>query len=345
MLTRQPREAFRLQGVRLVREERKKSHMPDVKRKLQAWVDRICAEPVLFRYRSVIVVKFGIISSTVTLGFLCTSVLVQRAFGLPTDFTRNWIVYFLPAVLIGSIVPGKLIQVAHYVVTRPRNTAALHGVAFTFFGGMAGGLLATFLLWRNSQVPLLQVIDVALLPVPFFHGLCRLACLNYGCCYGHPLSARDRVHVTYWNEGSKAVRVAGLRGVPLCPVQLYELAGSMVNQALLVALCLIAPTHGYVSAGYFISYGVLRYLLHGHRDASRTGVRTYRLYEGALFVTQVLLGLLLFVIGARERLPMTLHFDVGGLGAVAHLLPVILGVCLMEFLVYGLHYKQLGRWF
>jgi len=309
----------------------------------QRVIDHACGDPVWFRIGDVIVVKFGIISATVAFFGMCTCALFMRSVGIPPGFIHTWLLASIVALLLGSIVVGKLLD-----LLRPpaQRSAAAGKVAFTFFGGFLGAAAVSVGMAWYWGLPLARCADAMLVSAPFFHGLSRLACLNYGCCCGREMPDPGRLHVTYHHELSKAVRVLGLRGRPLYPVQLYELAGNMVLGAMLLTLWFAVGIEGLVSAVYLMGYVVLRTLADRYR--SQTDSHEKRAYHGYLSGLALTFGLggVAFVIAAVVRTaPLAPSLPAAHWDTLASIAPVALALSLLMALTYGVHFRTIGRWF
>ncbi len=170
---------------------------------IQALVDRWCSDPVWFRVGDVIVVRFGVIAAAVTFAALCVIGLALQSVGAPVRFIQVWIGATLVALLVGSVVVGMVLDL---VRSRASDRGATGRVSFTFFGGFLGAALTTVALCHAWSLPLARCSDAMLVSVPFFHGLSRLACLNYGCCFGRPIDSPRRLHTVYHHPLSKPVR-------------------------------------------------------------------------------------------------------------------------------------------
>lgn len=227
-----------------------------------------------------------------------------------------------------------------------QRQAAAGKIAFTFFGGFLGVTAVTLVMAWAWGLSFPRCTDAMLVSVPFFHGLSRLACLNYGCCCGREMANPGRLHVTYHHEQSKAVRVLGLRGVPLYPVQLYELAGNLALGTVLLVLWFAVGIEGLVSAAYLMGYVVLRTLVDRYRSQTDSHERrTYRGYLSGLALTFGLGGLAFLILSVVRAAPLAPVFDGQPWAALAGTAPLALALSALMALTYGIHYRKIGRWF
>jgi prolipoprotein diacylglyceryltransferase len=309
----------------------------------QRVIDHACGDPVWFRIGDVIVVKFGIISATVAFVGMCACTLFMSSVGIPLGFVHTWLLASIVALLLGSIVVGKLMDLFRPAAQR---RAAAGKIAFTFFGGFLGVTAVTLAMAWHWGLPFARCTDAMLVSVPFFHGLSRLACLNYGCCCGREMTHPGRIHVTYHHEQSKAVRVLGLRGVPLYPVQLYELTGNLVLGGVLLILWFGVGLEGLVSAVYLMGYVVLRTLADRYRSQTDSHEkRAYHGYLSSLALTFGLGGIAILVLAIVRAAPLTPVFRADHWAAVAGIVPFALALSALMALTYGVHFRRIGRWF
>lgn len=333
----------RTELLRCTGETRTTGHGVGLRDLCQRAIDHACGDPVWFRIGDVIVVKFGIVSATVAFFAMCACALFMRSVGIPLGFIHTWLLASIVALLLGSIVVGKLMDLFRPAALR---SAAAGKVAFTFFGGFLGVTAVSLGMAWYWGLPFARCTDAMLVSVPFFHGLSRLACLNYGCCCGREMSDPDRLHVTYHHEQSKAVRALGLRGVALYPVQLYELAGNMVLGVVLLTLWFAVGIEGLVSAVYLMGYVVVRTLADRYRSQTDSHEkRTYHGYLGGLALTFGLGGLAFLVLSAVQAAPLTPVFDAQAWAALTGIAPYALALSALMLLTYGVHFRRIGRWF
>jgi len=303
----------------------------------------MCSDPVWFEVGDVVVVKFGAISAAVAFGGLCVTGLALRSVGAPVAFIQLWIVASVVALLVGSIVVGKVLDL---VRARGDGRQAVGRVSFTFFGGFLGVTLVTLTLSRAWGLPFGRCTDAMLVAVPFFHGLSRLACLNYGCCFGRRIHSPQRLHTVYHHPRSKPVRTLGLHGVPLYPVPLYEIAGNIALGLVTVTLWFTVGVQGLVSAAYLIGYAVLRCIADHYRHEAHHEQRlSYRVYQWCLAASFVGGGIAFGVVGGLQGLPLGVDLSVAHLRDLAGIAPLALLVSGLMGLAYGVHVGEVGRWF
>jgi prolipoprotein diacylglyceryltransferase len=130
----------------------------------------------------------------------------------------------------------------------------------------AAALAGTALALHLGDQPVLAGLELMTLGVGAFLVFGRLGCLHVGCCHGRPY----RRGIVYGDEHRRAGFAWYYVGVRLFPIQLLESALTL----LLVIACVIGYVRphqpGDVIAGYFLAYGVMRFVLElGRGDEDR----------------------------------------------------------------------------
>jgi len=122
---------------------------------------------------------------------------------------------------------------------------------------------------RALEMPTASVIDHAACAVPVGHAFGRLACFLAGCCFGR--SCDLPWAVTYSSDMAHATAGTPL-GIPLHPVQLYEMGGELLLAAFL-SWWLLKKSRYPLQTGllYLALYAVLRFMLELLRDDHRGG--------------------------------------------------------------------------
>lgn len=177
---------------------------------------------------------------------------------------------------------------------------------------------------------------------PIGHLVGRVGCLTYGCCFGR--RTHGSLSIIDSHPESKAVRVAGLDGVPLRPAAFYEAALDGVLFVTLNAVAIAGAPQGVPAALCLTDYGIGRFGIEFLRD------NEVRLLATGLAVNQVV-SLALAAIGALALLPLHLFAPATPLlawGAVLHSAPTVLLALVpcaaLVGLGFSLHRGRLGSW-
>jgi phosphatidylglycerol:prolipoprotein diacylglycerol transferase len=161
-------------------------------------------------------------------------------------------------ILFGGFLGGRLLYLIEYVPREELLSAALtFNRGFSVLGAFFGVAAAVWLFARKLRIPFLPLLDHVCVAAPLWHAFGRLGCFLAGCCFGRACDLPWAV--TFTNP-----RTLAPTGVPLHPSQLYEAAGT------LALFFFLRPLPGRLSPGrtagaYFVSYGLLRFVLEGFR--------------------------------------------------------------------------------
>ena len=181
--------------------------------------------PVLFRIGGVEITTFGVM---VALGVIAGLWLFGRELArsaLPPEALNAAIV-----AVLGGLVGAKLLYVAEHIGEAPAFELLTSRGGMSWFGGLAGGLLAGVGMLVRRGWPLVPTLSAAAPAIALGHALGRVGCFLAGDDYGRPTSLP-------WG-------VAFPRGLPpatvaVHPAQLYE----AVLLAALAALLLTPRSH------------------------------------------------------------------------------------------------------
>ncbi|MCC6641681.1 MAG: prolipoprotein diacylglyceryl transferase [Deltaproteobacteria bacterium] len=226
------------------------------------------------------------------------------------------------------------------LLERPFET--LRRPAFVSWGGLAGAFLAIALCAAISHFGVLLLLDGFARGAPIGHLLGRIGCLTYGCCFGR--HTRGPLSITYTHPEAKAVRVAGLHGVPLHPAAFYEAVLDGVLFVAVNAVALAGAPQGTSAALCLAGYGIGRFGIEFLRDNDG------RMLPVGLAVNQVV-SLALAAVGAMTLLPLYLFAPPTppiAWGAVLNAAPTVLAALVpcaaLVGLGFSLHRGRVGSW-
>ena len=127
-----------------------------------------------------------------------------------------------------------------------------------FYGGLIGGLLATFLWSRARGLPLLRVGDILAAPVMMGLALGRIGCFSGGCCYGRPIDWGSGYEwpwaVTFLSGGVPLE----LQGIPLHPTQAYASILAVLIFLLITRIRRSAAAPGLALGTMLVTYAISR---------------------------------------------------------------------------------------
>lgn len=213
--------------------------------------------PILFHFSLFgvdrLVTSYGVCASC---GVLC-ALAVCAALAGRRGFSREQALLAALTGIAAGVVGAKamFLMVSLPDILERGIVPYLQGGGLVFYGGfIAGGAAVAFLL-RKWKLGFLPFADLATPALALGHGMGRVGCFLFGCCYGRPTSVPWAV--TY----PSSIWFQGPSGVPLHPVQLYE-AGFEAFAAVLAVLAVrripSGRADGAVFALWSVSYGVFR---------------------------------------------------------------------------------------
>ncbi len=299
--------------------------------------------PIALRTNNLIVVWFGIIVGIVvamaipTILFLSNSIEDQRYVRFFYAFFTWWPLFSIGGAIfffhdfwfsLGRRIKQFLVS-GQFKWKRP---------GAVFYGGFLGSLLLVLILGFHYHLSALYALDFIFILIPFFHGASRLACLNFGCCYGKVCSDSHLLKVRYHHPDSEPVRHGIPRGQSLHAVQLYEMIVCMLIGSFMVYL-MGRVGEGKIFATYLVCYGAARFVLEFIRDNSHEKVLFHWLSVWQLLsLCFVAAGTILLIVlpdGNRLRMINPTHYiDPVKIVLLALLNAVALGI------TFSVHFRK-----
>ncbi len=208
-------------------------------------------------------------------------------------------VYAGAAVAVYIFLIDALLGPGHQVVSAMIFVANVMGAAFWaqyvegspallrplgFYGGMLGTLLAV-VFGRLMGVSVWTLLAAVCIAAPWLQAIGRLRCFVQGCCHGGP---SDEPGIHYVHPRSRVLRIAGMRGVPLHPTQLYSILGNAFVVLVLTRLFLSHSPSTLICGVYLILSGLFRFVEESLRGEPQTPVKWgLRLYQWVAVVSVV----------------------------------------------------------
>jgi phosphatidylglycerol:prolipoprotein diacylglycerol transferase len=149
---------------------------------------------------------------------------------------------------VGGLLGGKLA----YLVSVAGWAEAWRIIFFwqgglVSYGAIAGAGVATLILLRWKQVPLLRALDVLAPALALTEAIARFGCFLNGCCSG-------TICTFPWAVNNTA-------GMAVHPVQLYYMGTLVIGSACTVLVLRSHPRPGTVVCSYVALYSLLRLIL------------------------------------------------------------------------------------
>lgn len=197
-----------------------------------------------------------------------------------------------------AVIGGALGSKILYYTVNIKDVIADPSIILNFqngwvvYGGIIGGVLASFLYCKIKKVDFVAYLDLVLPAVAFAQGCGRIGCFFAGCCYGRETTSP--LGITYWQSDFAP------NGVKLVPTQIYSSIGDFAMAFLLMAYAKKEPAKGRVAAGYCILYSIGRFVIEIFRN-------DYRGEYGPFSTSQLIsvfilaIGIVMYVVAGRKR--------------------------------------------
>lgn len=145
---------------------------------------------------------------------------------------------------------------------------AIHEGGLVFYGGLIGGIIATYAFARLKELSFRQLLDFMVPSFALAHAIGRIGCLFNGCCYGIKTTFLQIYRLP--TDSGNSFRH---------PTQIYEATFLLLFFILLNFFLTRVYRYqklfpGFVSGFYLISYSFFRFLIEFIRDDNRGGFFT-----------------------------------------------------------------------
>lgn len=197
-----------------------------------------------------------------------------------------------------AVIGGALGSKILYYTVNIKDVIADPSIILNFqngwvvYGGIIGGVLASFLYCKIKKVDFVAYLDLVLPAVAFAQGCGRIGCFFAGCCYGRETTSP--LGITYWQSDFAP------NGVKLVPTQIYSSIGDFAMAFLLMAYAKKEPAKGRAAAGYCILYSIGRFVIEIFRN-------DYRGEYGPFSTSQLIsvfilaIGIVMYVVAGRRK--------------------------------------------
>lgn len=170
------------------------------------------------------------------------------------------------AALLGAGIWGQALE-GSSVLARP----------FGYYGGLIGGLAGITAL-GNYYGNFWALAAAFALAAPWIQLFGRLRCLVQGCCHGAPCPAEYGIR--YYHPLSRVLRIAGMKGVPVHPTQLYSMVGNFFIGLLLLRFWSLELPASFIGGAYLVLGSAQRFAEEQYRGEPQTrefgGLKIYQ---------------------------------------------------------------------
>ncbi len=173
------------------------------------------------------------------------------------------------AAVIGGLLGGKI----YYAILMHDTSALLSRAGFVFWGGLMGGILATYLVIRKKRLSFPRISDVSAIALAAAYSIGRTGCWAVGDDYGRPWNGAWAVSFPEGAPPSTLSNMTRLFHIPapagslptevlsVHPTQLYEVALGFVMFLILWRFRDHKHAEGWLFGFYCVLAGIERFLI------------------------------------------------------------------------------------
>jgi phosphatidylglycerol:prolipoprotein diacylglycerol transferase len=173
------------------------------------------------------------------------------------------------AAVIGGLLGGKL----YYAILMGDASAVFSRAGFVFWGGLIGGILASYLVIHRKHLPFTRISDVCAPALAAGYSIGRTGCWAVGDDYGRPFNGFGAVSFPSGAPPSTVANMTQLFHIPppmgstpnqvlsVYPTQLYEVALGFVMFLILWRFRNHKHAEGWLFGLYCVLAGVERFII------------------------------------------------------------------------------------
>jgi phosphatidylglycerol---prolipoprotein diacylglyceryl transferase len=227
--------------------------------------------PVLLRIGPLTVYSYGLMMA---LGFIFGDYLLThecRRRGISTDYANALVLWGALAGIAGSRIYAVLDNLPAYLADP--KAIIFSGAGFVFYGGLIGGIVATWFVSRRYGVPFARTTDLCVPALALGQAFGRIGCQvsgdgDWGLPSTAPWAMAYPKAIVGWNEHTVLKLDAHYNlisgyfpGVRVLPTPVFEAAAFFVLSAVLLALLRRSHPAGRITAWYLILAGLERFIV------------------------------------------------------------------------------------
>ena len=176
---------------------------------------------------------------------------------------------------------------------------------FSMLGSIVAILIAVPIYLKKHKIPILPLLDISTLYLPFLHSIARIGCFLAGCCHGIPATPNAWYAITFKHLSGP------LGSTPLHPTQLYTSLSSLLIFVILLFISRITnPGKGIITLSFIALETFSRCIIEFWRGdgipvlSPRLGnlsgkVTSYQLVSFLIFICAIIT--LLIVLARKHR--------------------------------------------
>ncbi|MGI6458401.1 MAG: prolipoprotein diacylglyceryl transferase [bacterium] len=217
-----------------------------------------------------------------------------KRLGYSEDFIQN----LIAIIVISAFVCARLLHVVtqwDYYSQHP-SEIIFSREGYAFLGGFIGAVTLSVLYTMRKGYNIFGVADIFAPYLALAHGIGRIGCLLFGCCFGGVCNLpwaiqfpRDSpAYYQHYHDG--LIGNDQILSLPVHPTQIYESLFSFAHFGILLLIRKHQTFRGQLAMSYLMIYSAGRFIIEFFRGDDRGTL-------DGIFSTSQTLGILLFVVG------------------------------------------------
>lgn len=228
---------------------------------------------IFLEFGSLQIAWFGVMMATAFFAGLASLIFLGRKEGRDSNFCSDLLLWIMGFSLVGARLAYVVSDLPYYLA-HPGKILLVNQGGIIYYGGFIGAVIGIIFFSLRRRQHVLAMMDFVATALPLGHMFGRIGCFLNGCCFGSRSNGPLAVTFPQGSFAWQAHADAGLINensvsLPVHPVQLYEAAFNLLLYGMLLWAFRRRRHDGQVSALYFTTYPVARFLLEFLRGDER----------------------------------------------------------------------------
>lgn len=242
--------------------------------------------PVVFKVYGLTVYSYGTMLALAFLLAIVTAIFRAQKLKIDSQVIFDLGIVIMLSGILGARLFSVLLNFSYYA-KNPAEIIRIDKGGLVVLGGVIASIITVYIYCRVKRLDLFDIADVVAPSLSLGQAIGRLGCFLNGCCWGTPTGLpigirfppRDFMPEEYW-------------GVPLHPVQLYNVFGNLVLFCVLSYVFKTRKVKGEVFAFYLILHPAFRFsmeFLRGDNEKVFAGLTVFQIMSIFLFIAGIIM--------------------------------------------------------